>query len=100
MKLQQSEIDYSRDGILMIPPTSGIFGRGVYHYVRTLAFASAATHETGEGYTLEHVVNQQSCNLGSRELGFLVSLLFRETKNKENQAWGPGRSASALLTVP
>jgi hypothetical protein len=48
LQLQQSELDYSKDGIMMIPPTSDIFGRGVYHYVRSLALSSAAAHETGE----------------------------------------------------
>ena len=48
LQLQQSELDYSKDGIMMIPPTADIFGRGVYHYVRSLAYASEAAHETGE----------------------------------------------------
>jgi hypothetical protein len=46
--LQPSALDYSSDGI-MVSPTAGLFGEGVYHYVRALAHASAAAHTTGEG---------------------------------------------------
>lgn len=41
--LSPSDLDYSSDGI-MVPPAAGVFGQGVYHYVRALAYASAAAH--------------------------------------------------------
>jgi hypothetical protein len=47
LSLQPSALDYSSDGI-MVNPTAGQFGQGVYHYVRALALASAAAHTTGE----------------------------------------------------
>lgn len=40
-------MDYSNDGIMMLPPGADAFGRGVVHYVRALALASAASHEQG-----------------------------------------------------
>lgn len=47
LQLTPSDIDYSSDGI-MVSPAADVFGRGVFHYVRALAFASAAAHETGD----------------------------------------------------
>jgi hypothetical protein len=47
LQLKLSELDYSNDGI-MVNPAAPVFGEGVYHYVRALAYASAAAHETGK----------------------------------------------------
>lgn len=46
LQLTPAELDYSNDGI-MVSPAASAFGRGVYHYVRALAHAAAAAHETG-----------------------------------------------------
>jgi hypothetical protein len=46
LQLTPGDIDYSNDGI-MVSPAADVFGRGVFHYVRALAYASAAAHETG-----------------------------------------------------
>lgn len=46
LQLTPAELDYSNDGI-MVSPAADAFGRGVYHYVRALAYAAAAAHKTG-----------------------------------------------------
>jgi len=62
LQLRESDLDYSSDGI-MVSPSADIFGRGVYHYVRALAFASAAAHETGEEPPHPLVKQQLDCCL-------------------------------------
>lgn len=46
LERQPADFSYANDGV-MVPPGADMFGQGMYHYTRALAFASAATHETG-----------------------------------------------------
>jgi len=47
LEREPADFSYANDGV-MVPPGADMFGQGMYHYTRALAFASAAAHETGE----------------------------------------------------
>lgn len=45
LALSRADLDYSRDGLAMLPPGTEAYNDGLFHYVRLLALASAAAHE-------------------------------------------------------
>jgi hypothetical protein len=47
LALQPADLNYSSDGLSSLPPSTREYGQAMLAYVRALALASAAAHDTG-----------------------------------------------------